>query len=341
MYFSNFFSQRFFMIQGIVMFSGGLDSTVVVHLLKSQGIKVKALHFVLPFYSGLGLTHQKIREYADHLGVPLQIEEEGEEYIEMIRDPRFGFGKHANPCVDCRIRRLVHAKKIMQAEGASFIATGEVAGQRPMSQGYNSMNAIEKRAEVKGFLLRPLSAKLLPSTEAENSGLVDRDKLFNWSGRGRILQLEYAEKFNLKHATPAGGCILTTVDSSRRFHEFVDHTPDYSLLDFKLLAYGRHFRINPSCKLIVGRNDQENEIIIQLLSAVNNSLEMLDSLGPDGFIRGNYSEEDLLLCCALLARFSKEKNNENVRVALMENAKIVRTIIVAPADIAICDKYRI
>lgn len=329
------------MIQGIVMFSGGLDSTVVVHLLKSQGIKIKALHFVLPFYSGLGLSHQKIKEYADLLDVPLQIVEEGEEYIEMIRDPQFGFGKHANPCVDCRIRRLVHAKKIMQAQGASFIATGEVAGQRPMPQGYNSMNAIEKHAEVRGLLLRPLSAKLLPATAAESSGLVDRQKLFNWSGRGRILQLEYAKKFNLKHATPAGGCILTTVDSSRRFHEFVNHTPEYSLVDFKLLAYGRHFRINTKCKLIIGRNDPENENIIKLLSPVNNCLEIVDSLGADGFIRGNYSEEDLLLCCALLARFSKEKNKETVRVALMENGNIARTINVVPADIAICDKYRI
>jgi hypothetical protein len=329
------------MVQGIVMFSGGLDSTIVVHLLKSQGLKIKALHFVLPFYSGLGLSHEKIRESADRLGVPLQIEEEGEEYIKMIRDPRFGFGKNANPCVDCRIRRLVRAKKIMEAEGASFIATGEVAGQRPMSQGYNSMNAIEKRAGVRGLLIRPLSAKLLPETEPENKGLVSREKLFNWCGRGRILQLDYAKKYDLKHAAPAGGCILTTVDSSRRFHEFADHTPDYTLTDFKLLAYGRHFRINSKSKFIVGRNESENDTILQLLAPENTCLEIMDSLGPVGFIRGDYSEEDLLLCSALLARFSKEKSNETVRIALMENDKVTKTMNVAPADVAICDKYRI
>lgn len=329
------------MFQGIVMFSGGLDSTIAVHLLKSQGLKVKALHFVLPFYSGLNFQHKKIKEFAAHLDVPLQIEEEGAEYLDMVKAPYFGFGKNANPCVDCRIRRLSRAFEIMKSEGASFIATGEVAGQRPMSQRVDVLNTIENHAGVKGVIVRPLSAKLLSPTQPEIDGIIDREKLFGWSGRGRTTQLEYAKMYNLKHTTPAGGCILTTVDSGRRFHEFIQHTPEYSLNDFKLLAYGKHFRIGPQTKFIIARNDNENTIFEQLVAPDNIFVEMVDSLGPSGIIRGPYTDEDIKLCGSLLARYSKEKMNANVRIALIINGKTVSTVTVGPANEVCCDRYRI
>ncbi len=329
------------MFDGIVMFSGGLDSTIVAHLLKSMGLKIKALHFVLPFYSGINCPHRQIRDYASQLDIPIQIEEEGEEYIEMIRNPHFGFGKNANPCVDCRIHRLLKAKRIMENEGAFFIATGEVAGQRPMSQGLNTLNAIENRAGVKGLLVRPLSAKLLAPSQAESKGIIDREKLFNWSGRGRFAQLEYAKKFNLKHAPPAGGCLLTTIGSAKRFHEFIEHTPEYHLNDFKLLAYGRHFRINSKSKLIIARNEAENYIMLKLLAPHDYYLQMVDSLGPIGLIRGNYSEEELQTCCSILCRFSKEKEKQNVRVAIMNGESAVRILIVTPANDEFCEKIRI
>jgi tRNA-uridine 2-sulfurtransferase len=329
------------MVQGIVMYSGGLDSTVVVHLLKSQGLKIKALHFVLPFYSGLDFEHKKIKESAALLGVPLQIEEEGDEFIDMVKSPGFGFGKNANPCVDCRIRRLRRTREIMMGEGASFIATGEVLGQRPMSQRSDVLNSIETHAGVKGLLVRPLSAKLMAPTQPEIDGLIDREKLLDWSGRGRTAQLEYAKKFDLKHTAPAGGCLLTTVDSARRFYEFVNHTPEYSLTDFKLLAYGKHFRISPRAKFIIARNDLENTIFEKLVTCNDICLDMADSLGPTGIIRGEYTGEDIKLCGSLLARYSKEKSNKSVRVLLIKNSLPVSTVTVAPADEACCDKYRI
>lgn len=329
------------MFQGIVMFSGGLDSTIVAHLLKSQGVKIKALHFVLPFYSGVGFPHNKIKESAESLNVPLQIVEEGSEYLDMIRNPYFGFGKNANPCVDCRIHRLQKAKKIMELEGASFIATGEVAGQRPMSQGFNTMNAIEKRAGVKGLLLRPLSAQLFPPSQAEINGIIDREKMLNWSGRGRFAQLEYAKKHNLKYASPAGGCILTTVDSSRRFHEYAASTSDLNLNDFKLLAYGRHFRISPATKFIVSRNETENSILLQVLSSDNTYLQMVDSTGPVGIVRGKYTEKELTLCGTILSRFSKEKLNLEARIALMSKDTVLETFTVIPAVDENCDVFRI
>ncbi|MDR2729045.1 MAG: 7-cyano-7-deazaguanine synthase, partial [Chitinispirillales bacterium] len=140
----------------IVMFSGGLDSVIAAHLLKEQGLSVTALHFVLPFYCGVGKSFNQVEKYAENLGIPLRIEEEGEEFLEMIRSPKFGFGKNANPCIDCRINRLVRAGKIMEETGAVCLATGEVAGQRPMSQKMSCLYKVEKLSGLKGKLLRPL-----------------------------------------------------------------------------------------------------------------------------------------------------------------------------------------
>jgi hypothetical protein len=329
------------MVDGIVMFSGGLDSTIVAHHLKSMGLRIKLVHYVLPFYAGIGFTHKGVEKAAESLGLELEIVEEGEDFASMMKNPYFGFGKNANPCVDCRIRRLIHAKSIMQQCGASFIATGEVAGQRPMSQGIHMMNAIEKKADVKGVLLRPLSAKHFPPTIAEENGLVDRGKLFDWKGRSRIVQIEYSKKYNLVHAAPAGGCVLTMIDPSNRFHELVKFSPDFGLNELKLIAYGRHFRISEKCKFIVARNNSENLTILKILEPDNNYLEMADTLGPIGAIRGDYTESDLSQCASLLARYSKEKEADSANVNLFVNETIVKTVKVKPGDDETCEKLRI
>ena len=186
------------MVQCIVMFSGGLDSTIAVHLLKQQGIDVTALYFVLPFESGLDFDHAAVKRYANGLSVPLRIEEEGEGFLDMVSSPDFGYGKHANPCIDCRIHRLKKAKGIMDEIGASFIVTGEVIGQRPKSQRKDSLILIERKAGLEGILLRPLSAQLLEPTIPETKGWVDRSKLLAISGRGRKEQLAYSKKYGLK-----------------------------------------------------------------------------------------------------------------------------------------------
>jgi predicted subunit of tRNA(5-methylaminomethyl-2-thiouridylate) methyltransferase len=302
------------MVQGIVMFSGGLDSVIAAHLLKSQGLRIKALHFVLPFYSGLGNSYKEVRRYADALEIPIRIEEEGEEFLEMILDPDFGYGKNANPCMDCRIERLKKARKIMEEEGASFIATGEVVGQRPMSQRLDCLYKIEKRANLQGVLLRPLSAKLLPPTTIEAQGLVDRERLLEISGRSRKVQLEYARAHSLIYDTPAGGCLLTHPDPARRFNELISQSQKISLNDIKLLAWGRHFRLSPLCKVIVSRNESENGILEKIVTAEDYFLDMDEIPGPVAIVRGICTDDEISIAASILVRFSKARNTGMVRV---------------------------
>lgn len=322
------------------MFSGGLDSCIAIHLLKKQGLNVLALHFVLPFASGVGIEHKKIQEYADHLSVPLKIVEEGDEFLPMIKSPHFGYGKHANPCLDCRIHRIEKAKRIMEEEGACFIATGEVVGQRPMSQRMDCLNSIVKRANIKGLLLRPLCAKHLKSTIPEEKGWVDREKLLDFHGRSRHRQLAYAKKYGLKHQPPAGGCLLTNEATARRFDDLHSTNPDFSLNDFKLLAYGRHFRLTPTIKLVVGRDDFENQILSKLIEEKDAQLSVVDIPGPTAVLRGDFSDNDIAVAGKIVSRFSKARlmTKAPVAVKIGNSEKVVTTM---PGDNKLCEKYRI
>lgn len=322
------------------MFSGGLDSVVAAHLLKNQGISVTALYFVLPFYSGIGKNHHEVRKYADALGIPLIIEEEGERFLKMILDPSFGYGKNANPCIDCRIHRLKRTREIMEEVGADFIATGEVIGQRPMSQRLECLHSIENRTGLKGLLLRPLSARLLSPTRMETEGIVDREGLLGISGRSRKEQLEYARKHKLIHSTPAGGCILTHSDPARRFSEMVSLNSNIALNDLKLLAWGRHFRISSSCKAIISRNESENGIIEKLVSAEDCFLYMAEIPGPVGIVRGTYTDENVYTAASILVRFSKARNDQNTSVKMFQGQEM-KVINVKPAVAEYCETMRI
>ena len=329
------------MVQGIVLFSGGLDSVCATHLLLSQGLKLKALHFVLPFYSGLGMPHGQVRAAAGKLGVPLQIIEEGEEYLTVVKNPVFGFGKNANPCVDCRIHRLSAAKKIMEAEGASFIATGEVVGQRPMSQRMDCLHKIENHAGLKGYLIRPLSAKLLPPTVAEEKGIINREKLLSIAGRGRKEQLAYARSHGLVHGTPAGGCTLTNERTAERFNDLIRFTPDFDLEDFRLIAYGRHFRLSPACKLIVGRDDADNIALAAVASPADSLLYLPDGIpGPLGILRGAPVQEFTSKAASLFARYTKFRNEKSCSVILKSSGD-EQTIEALPATDEECARLRI
>lgn len=296
------------------MFSGGLDSVVAAHLLKEQGLEVIALHFVLPFYSGIGRSEREVQKYAEKLGVSLRIEEEGEEFLEMIKDPSFGYGKNANPCVDCRIHRVMKAKKIMEEKDAVCLATGEVTGQRPMSQRMDCLYKIERLSGLKGKLLRPLSAKLLEPTDAEVAGIIDRDKLLDISGRSRKVQLEYARKYGLSHASPAGGCLLTNSQTAVRFNDLAAHSPDFSLFDFKLIAWGRHFRTSSSYKLVVSRNESENDVLEKLFSSGMYLFGLRDVPGPLALGTGEPTEKELWFSASVVARFSKARKEKSVAV---------------------------
>jgi predicted subunit of tRNA(5-methylaminomethyl-2-thiouridylate) methyltransferase len=325
----------------IVLFSGGLDSVIAVHLLKEQGVEVIALHFVLPFDHGIKSKRETIMTFAAQLGVRLRIQDDGADFAEMVKNPAFGFGKHVNPCIDCRIRRLKMAREVMAEENASFIATGEVVGQRPMSQKRENLYRIENNAGLKGTLLRPLSAGLLRPTQAEQEGLVDRNRLLSIQGRGRKEQLAYVARFNLPHFPPAGGCILTGECAESRVNDLRLHNADFTLNDIQLLGIGRHFRISPTLRFIVARDDSENSLLEKFIRPDDYRFDPVGFTGPVGIGRGNAEEnESIRLCCSVLARYSKVRNNSLARVSVFHN-DLVSEHSIKPASPTDCDNYRI
>jgi tRNA-uridine 2-sulfurtransferase len=330
------------MVKCLVMFSGGLDSIIAAHLLKSLGIEVLGLHFVLPFYSGLGADYRTVQDRSRMLGIPLRIEEEGEDFLAMFKDPSFGYGKNINPCLDCRIHRLSKAALIMRQEGAAFIATGEVVGQRPMSQRRDCLDIVEKRTGLRGLLLRPLSAGLLRPTIPENEGWVDRTRLLSIGGRGRKDQIAYATAHGLAYPSPAGGCILTHEQTALRCNDLLRSSPDFSLADFKLLAYGRHFRISPAVRVIIARDDAENSVLEKLLCPDDYRLTLTDGLGPLGILRatGPVSKEELGKACSLLARYSKARSQEEARVSICRNGA-TSVMSIHPAREEECEASRL
>ena len=243
-------------MRAIGLVSGGLDSALAIFLLKKQGIEVIGLSFLSPFWE----SKNTLKQLAQELEIELREIEVGEEYLELLKNPQFGYGKNLNPCIDCKIWMLKEARREMEKEGASFVFTGEVVGQRPKSQLKNTLRLIEKQSGLEGYLLRPLSAKLLPPTIPEEKGWVKREELLDLQGRGRKRQLELAEKWGIKHfSPPAGGCLLTDPNFSRRLKDLWESEEAYNFESVELLKVGRHFRLRPSFKLVVGRNQIENE----------------------------------------------------------------------------------
>lgn len=254
------------MIKAISLISGGLDSTLATKVVLDQGIEVIAANFISPFCRcdrKNGCRHEA-NFVADELKIPLKIMNVTKDFLEVLKSPKHGYGSNMNPCLDCRILMLKKSRELMDAEGASFLITGEVLGQRPMSQRRDAMRMIEKEAGVAGLVLRPLSAKLLPATIPEEKGWVDREKLLSISGRGRKEQMQMAHDFNIKdYPCPAGGCLLTDPNFARRIKDLIDHN-ELTMDDVKLLNHGRHFRVSERAKLIVGRNEHDNEMLRSL-----------------------------------------------------------------------------
>ena len=294
-------------VSALALLSGGLDSALAIHLVKRQGIDVTALHFP-SFFSSLDPTGKDspVQALAENLEVPLILMPKGDDFLEIIRHPRYGWGKNLNPCIDCRIYTFVKAKKLMEEMGASFIVTGEVAGQRPMSQRKDAMRLIDKRSGCEGIILRPLSAKALPATVPETDGLVDREQLLAVTGRGRKTQLALAHELGLKgYSPPAGGCLLTDPGFARRLRDLLDDREDVSKSDLKLLRMGRHIRLRPGLKIVVGRNEDENNRISDLASGAT-------LFAPNGFpgpvilALGEPEPQEEFLIGSILRRYVKE-----------------------------------
>lgn len=253
-------------MKAISLISGGLDSTLATKVVLEQGVEVIAANFISPFCRcdrKNGCRHEA-NFVAEELKIPLKIMNVTRDFLEVLKAPKHGYGSNMNPCLDCRILMLKKSKELMDVEGASFLITGEVLGQRPMSQRRDAMRMIEREAGVAGLVLRPLSAKLLPATIPEEKGWVDREKLLSISGRGRKEQMQMAHDFNIKdYPCPAGGCLLTDPNFARRIKDLIEHN-ELTMDDVKLLNHGRHFRISERAKLIVGRNEHDNEMLRSL-----------------------------------------------------------------------------
>lgn len=248
------------------MMSGGLDSILAARLLLEQGVDVRLLHLRIPFHGGKG--GNPAEDAARQLGLDLIQRDVGEDFLDMLKHPRHGTGKGLNPCIDCRIHQLHMAREAAEDIGASFIFTGEVLGQRPMSQQRRAMRTVAAGSDLRGKLLRPLSAKLLQPTEAEEAGWVDRERLLDLSGRTRKPQIALAEQWGITdYPGPAGGCLLTDKGFSRRLADLFEHHPDCTLADVEPLKVGRHFRTPGGAKLVVGRNNGENHRIRDLAVA--------------------------------------------------------------------------
>lgn len=291
-------------MKAIALFSGGLDSTLAMKLIINQGIEVIACNINTGFGSTKDrLTHMK--NMCEQVGAELRIIDIQNEYLqEVLFSPKHGYGKHFNPCIDCHAKMFAVAKRIMEAEGASFLISGEVLGQRPMSQNRESLAKVLNDSACDGLLLRPMSAKSLEPTIAELNGWVDREKLENIVGRNRERQLELAEEFGLTdYESPGGGCLLTDEHFSRKIRDFIAHDT-FEVADIITLKYGRQLRLPGGAKLIIGRDENDNTKLEAIenpkFTHINTEL-----IGPHAMISAQASEADKILAAKLVLAYCK------------------------------------
>lgn len=293
--------------KAVALLSGGLDSALAIHLVKRQGIHITAVHFT-SFFSPLDAEREDspVRLIAAQFDVPVVLRAKGLDFLDIIRNPRHGYGKNVNPCIDCRIYTFVKAKALMEEIGASFLVTGEVAGQRPMSQRRDAMRLIDKQSGCDGLVLRPLSAKILPPTLPETQGVIKREELLDVAGRGRKVQMRLAKELGLTgYSAPAGGCLLTDKNFSRRVRDLLADREDIDQDELALLQIGRHVRIRPGLKVVVGRSEQEN-LRLEELTGTSLAFRSADFPGPLVIARGEPTAEEEVLIGSIVQRYCKE-----------------------------------
>jgi tRNA U34 2-thiouridine synthase MnmA/TrmU len=330
--------------KGIGLVSGGLDSQLAVAVLKRQDIELAAVHFYNGFapgvmrrliYEGDPVEEhllQRKRRLSLSLGIDVDVVDITTEFLDVLVSPRHGYGANANPCIDCRILMLRKAKERMERDGADFIFTGEVLGQRPMSQHRRAMNIVERESGLEGRLVRPLSGKLLPPTIPEKEGKLSREYLLDIRGRSRRRQMELAVELGIgEYTQPAGGCTLTDEHYARRFKDLLEHNtaPSLTIEEAVLLAVGRHFRLSPEVKIVVGREKAEN-LFLERHGEGSWLLYTVDDPGPTVLVYGEPDHDQLETAAAVAARYSDAKHRKSVRVTA-RRAGVERTIDAAPA----------
>lgn len=326
----------------VALLSGGLDSQLAVRMMQEKGFEVSAVAIKTPFCDfdcGRGCGFE-IRERADDLNVNLKTVYLGDEYIEMLKHPKHGIGAGFNPCVDCRTMMFDAAKKHMEEIGAEFIISGEVLGQRPMSQHLDSLRMIEKDSDLVGKIVRPLSGGLLPETDPERNGLIRREDLGMIKGRTRRNQLEMAKRYGIENPPNAGGgCLLTEPQFGIKAKDLFEHVETPTINDIDLLKIGRHFRLDEETKFIVGRNKDENEMIKALALPGDILLEAKDYVGPVSILRGKNAGLHVKFASSVTLRYSDAPENEQ-GVVIVKKDEIFEEIISKRAEEESYIKFR-
>lgn len=314
------------MIKAIALFSGGLDSMLAAEVVRRQGIDVLGLTFETPFF-----TAEKAKAAARHINLPLIVKNFTEDHLVMLKSPRYGYGKNMNPCIDCHTLMLKFAGREMEEIGADFIITGEVLGQRPMSQGKQSLYVVAKNSGYPGYILRPLSAQLLDPVKAEIEGKIDRSQLLAIQGRGRKQQIRMAADFGFtEYSPPAGGCLLTDPIFTKRLRDLFAHGEDRQIRDFDLLKYGRHFRVDDR-KIIVGRNKADNDALQALIIEDDLVLSMADFPGPQVLVPYGADEHISNIAASLCVRYSDAPDDCETKVKGLINNKSITINVIAAA----------
>jgi hypothetical protein len=321
--------------KAIALLSGGLDSRLAVRLMLDQGIEVEAINFVTPFCTCTAQgCRSEARAAAAEFGIPIKVVNNSEALLDAVKHPRFGYGRGLNPCLDCRILSFERAAERMVEVGADFIVTGEVLGQRPMSQRRQAMQIIERESGLEGRVLRPLSAKHFPPTEPEREGLVDREKLLAIAGRSRREQMDLAEDMGINdYPCPAGGCLLTDPGFAGRLRSLLAEDPDPGMPQVTLLKVGRHFMSSDEQRIIIPRDDLENRRLWNLRQHVQVVLEAPDVGGPQGAVMSAraVSAQTLQEAADLVARYGQARDRHAVPVEVLARDGARCTLEASPA----------
>lgn len=312
-------------VKAVALYSGGLDSTLAILQMMKYGVEVEAITFMTHFgcdASDRSTCGHDPYPAAEKFGFKVKLAHLGEKFIEIVKNPRYGHGRNMNPCIDCRLVMLAEAKEYMATAGGQFVITGEVLGQRPMSQRRFTLDLIAKNCGLEGRLVRPLCGRLLPSTVPEKEGLILREWLLDIEGRSRKRQMALAEEFGLtEYPNPAAGCLLTDERYSDRLRDLLKYNPDPDFNDLNLLRVGRHFRLSERAKLVVGRNERENDLIESLRRPDDCIMEVLEFGSPIGLLRGEADQTVMKTAASVVARYCDGKNEPILRVSYINPAK--------------------
>ena len=329
-------------IKVIAAFSGGLDSILAAVFMRSLGFNVTLLH-VQHLFSASAEGRERLKHAAEHVGLPLIIEDASVDHLETIRHPKHGYGRGMNPCIDCRIFMLKIAKRVMESQGAEFVITGEVLGQRPKSQHHKALLQAADESGLGDRLVRPLCAQLLPDTLPVTKGWVKREELLSISGRSRQQQMALAEKLGVQdYPQPAGGCVLIEQTYADRVRDAFTHLGADAVdrNQFELFRFGRHFRISETVKAIVGRDHADNLKLAELAGA-RWRMDPIEVMGPTTLVEGEATAEELELIAGLAARYCKDSDITILMALVREGEERTLTAVPWPKDDPRIEEWRI